>query len=301
MWPRILITGAQGQVGRALLRSFSDSSQVIACDRSTLDLSDADSIRKRIRDVAPDVILNAGAYTAVDRAETEQELAGAINGRAPGILAEEARRSSALLIHYSTDYIFDGSKSGPWLEDDAPHPLSVYGATKLAGEEAIQNVSGRYLIFRTSWVYAPEGKNFLLTMLRLGREKESLSVVIDQFGAPTSAAELAHATHSIVHGIMDGKFGKHAEWSGLYHMTCSGSTSWCGFAQAIFDRAPSHLEGKSPKVNPIPTSEYPTPAKRPLNSVLSNEKLKRQFEIELAPWQSALDDAMTELLRPEQS
>ena len=199
-------------------------------------------------------------------------LAFAVNGRAPGILAEEAQRASALLIHYSTDYVFNGSKIGPWVEDDATDPLSVYGASKLAGEEAIRSVGGRYLIFRTSWVYAPEGKNFVLTMLRLGRERDSLNVVDDQIGAPTTAAELARATHAIATGILAGKFDAAAAWSGTYHMTCSGSVSWCGFARAIFERAPDLLGGKTPKVNPIATSDYPTPAKRPHNSVLSNDK-----------------------------
>lgn len=291
-WPRVLVTGAQGQVGRAVLESFAGSAEVVACDRGNLDLSSPEMIRKRIREIAPDIIINAAAYTAVDRAESEPELAMAINGRAPGLLAAEARRASSLLIHYSTDYIFDGSKTGPWVEDDATNPLSVYGSTKLAGEEAIRNVGGRFLIFRTSWVYAPEGKNFVLTMLSLGRERDTLSVVDDQVGAPTTAAELARATHTIAGGILDGKFGRHAEWAGVYHMTCSGSVSWCGFAQAIFERAPALVGGKSPRVNPIPTSAYPTPAKRPHNSTLSNEKLHRRFEVQLAPWESALDEVL---------
>lgn len=294
-WPRVLVTGAQGQLGRALCQSFAGSAEVIACDRNALDLSNPDSIRSRIRDVAPDVILNAGAYTAVDRAESEKEMAMAINGRAPGVLAEEARRSSALLIHYSTDYVFNGSKSTPWVEDDAPAPLSVYGATKLAGEEAIRSVNGRFLIFRTSWVYAPEGKNFLLTMLRLGKERDSLNVVDDQVGAPTTARELARATRTIAEGIVTGKFDRQPEWAGVYHMTCSGSTSWCGFARAIFERGTSLLDGKMPKVNPIATSDYPTPAKRPLNSVLSNEKVQKRFGLQLADWKSALDEVIAEI------
>lgn len=291
-WPRVLVTGAQGQVGRALLEAFAGSAEVVACDRGNLDLSSPEMIRKRIREIAPDMIINAAAYTAVDRAESEPELAMAINGRAPGVLAEEARRASSLLVHYSTDYVFDGSKTGPWVEDDATNPLSVYGSTKLAGEEAIRNVGGRFLIFRTSWVYAPGGKNFVLTMLRLGRERDTLNVVDDQVGAPTTAAELARATYTIASGIQDGKFGRHAEWAGVYHMTCSGSVSWCGFARAIFERAPELLGGKLPKVNPIPTSAYPTPAKRPQNSTLSNEKLRRRFEVQLAPWESALDEVL---------
>jgi dTDP-4-dehydrorhamnose reductase len=217
----------------------------------------------------------------------------AINGHAPGILAEEARRINALLIHYSTDYVFDGSKPGPWVEDDPVNPLSVYGSTKLAGENAIRTAGGRFLIFRTSWVYAPDGKNFVLTMLRLGRERDSLNVVDDQIGAPTTAAELARATHAISAGVLANQFGSAAEFSGVYHMTCSGSVSWCGFARAIFQRAPALLDGKQPTVNPIATADYPTPAKRPHNSVLSNEKLHTRFGVRLSSWQSALDEVLS--------
>ncbi|MGA8742544.1 MAG: dTDP-4-dehydrorhamnose reductase [Terracidiphilus sp.] len=292
IWPRVLVTGANGQVGRALLGTFAGSAEVIACNRRSLDLANSDQIRQRVREIAPDIIINAGAYTAVDRAESERELAFAINGTAPGILAEEAQRASSLLIHYSTDYVFNGSKIGPWVEDDQTNPLSVYGASKLAGEDAIRKVDGRYLIFRTSWVYAPEGKNFLLTMLRLGSERESLNVVDDQVGAPTTAAELARATHAITAGIVEGKFDAASEWAGIYHMTCSGSVSWCGFARAIFERASAGLGDKAPSVHPIATSDYPTPAERPHNSVLSNEKLNARFGVQLAPWQSALDEVL---------
>ena len=295
IWPRVLVTGVDGQVGRALLQSFAGSAEVIGFNRGSLDLANADQIRERVRAVAPDIIVNAGAYTAVDRAESERDLAFAINARAPGILAEEALRASALLIHYSTDYVFNGSKRRPWVEDDATDPLSVYGASKLAGEQAIRVVGGRHLIFRTSWVYGPEGKNFVLTMLRLGRERDSLNVVDDQIGAPTTAAELARATHAIADGILEKKFGAPSSWSGVYHMTCSGSVSWCRFARAIFKRAHRLLDGKTPKVNPIATSDYPTPAKRPRNSVLSNDKLHRTFNVRLAPWQAALDKVIAEI------
>lgn len=292
MWPRILVTGADGQVGRALLNKFDGAAELVPCNRSVLDLSRPTEIRTKVREVAPDVILNAGAYTAVDRAESERDLAMAINGHAPGVLAEEAKRAGALLVHYSTDYVFDGSKSEPWVEDDATNPLSVYGASKLAGEEAIRAVGGQYLIFRTSWVYAPDGKNFALTMLRLGRERDSLNVVDDQIGAPTTAAELARATHEITTGVLEERYGPETDWPGAYHMTCSGSVSWCGFARAIFERAPELLSGKTPTVNPIKTSEYPTPARRPLNSVLSNEKLQQRFGLKLKDWQVALDDVL---------
>jgi len=292
--PRVLVTGADGQVGRALISQFANTAELIACNRQTLDLSNTDQIRARIREARPDIIINAGAYTAVDRAETERDLAMSINEQAPGVLAEEAKQTGALLIHYSTDYVFDGSKPGPWLEDDRTNPLSVYGASKLAGEEAIRAIGGPYLIFRTSWVYAPEGKNFVLTMLRLGRERDSLNVVDDQIGAPTTAAELARATHEITTGILNSKFGPQPSWAGTYHMTCSGSVSWCGFARAIFER-PELLSGKKPTVNPIKTSEYPTPAKRPLNSVLSNGKLYQRFGVELSSWQSALDQVLNSI------
>ena len=230
---RILIVGAYGQVGRELQRSFADAGEIISRDRDTVDLAVPDQVRTMVRDAAPDIILNAAAYTAVDRAESEPEAAMAVNARASGILAEEALRAGALLVHYSTDYVFDGSKAGPWVETDRPNPLNVYGASKLAGEEAIQQVGGKYLIFRTSWVYGPHGQNFLLTMLRLGRERESLQIVDDQIGAPTTSIELADATRTIVSGVLAGQFGAPASWAGLYHMTCGGSVSWCGFARAI--------------------------------------------------------------------
>jgi dTDP-4-dehydrorhamnose reductase len=292
MWPRVLVTGAEGQVGRALLNKFDGGAELVPCNRSALDLSNANDIRAKVREVAPDVIINAGAYTAVDRAESERDLAMAINGYAPGVLAEEAKRAGALLIHYSTDYVFDGSKDKPWVEDDPTNPLSVYGASKLAGEEAIRCAGGQYLIFRTSWVYAPEGKNFVFTMLRLGRERDALNVVDDQIGAPTTAAELARATHEITTGVLQERFGPESGWPGTYHMTCGGSVSWCGFARAIFGGAPELAGGKKPTVNPIKTSEYPTPAKRPLNSVLSNEKLQQRFGLSLKEWQAALDDVL---------
>jgi len=289
--PRVLIVGAAGQLGVELQQCFADHTEVVAADRALIDLAAPDRVRRFIRSVQPDVILNAGAYTAVDRAEQEPELAQAVNGRAPGIMAEETLRRNALLVHYSTDYVFDGSKDGPWTETDTPHPLNVYGATKLAGEEAIRGVGGRCLIFRTSWVYSAQGKNFLLTMLRLAGERDTLNVVDDQFGAPTSAAELAHATRAIVDGVLAGRFAG----SDLYHMTCSGATSWYGFAQAIFARAGTLLHERLPGVMPIASADYPAEARRPRNSVLSNEKLREHFGIGLAPWETALDEVIAQL------
>jgi dTDP-4-dehydrorhamnose reductase len=298
--PRILILGAAGQVGQELKRSFADTGDIIACSRTSADLASPDQLRAMVRNTAPDVILNAAAYTAVDRAESEPKLAMAVNALAPGILAEEALRAGALLVHYSTDYVFDGTKTGPWEETDVPNPLNVYGASKLAGEDEIRRVGGRYLIFRTSWVYGPHGKNFLLTMLRLGRERDSLDIVDDQIGTPTSSIELADVTRDIISGILEGRFGSTNSWTGLYHMTCGGSVSWCGFAQAIFTRAQALLDGKIPRVNPIPSSEYPAAARRPQNSALSNEKLYSRFSIRLAPWESALDMVVMRLTLQQQ-
>ncbi|MGO8758557.1 MAG: dTDP-4-dehydrorhamnose reductase [Terracidiphilus sp.] len=290
--PRILIVGNAGQLGRELERIFAGVGPIVAVDRESVDLADEEQTRALVHRAAPDVILNAAAYTAVDRAESEIAAAHAINALAPRVLAEEAAARNALLVHYSTDYVFNGSKQDPWTEDDAPAPLNVYGASKLAGEQAIQNSRARHLIFRTSWVYGPHGNNFLLTMLRLARERDRLSVVDDQFGAPTTSIELARATHAIVTGILAGRFGEAKDWTGLYHMTCAGSVSWFGFAQAIFARAAERLAIKPPELTPIPTAEYPTPATRPRNSVLSNARLRARFGVQLPPWESALGEVI---------
>jgi dTDP-4-dehydrorhamnose reductase len=294
------VFGAEGQLGRELHRSFSGFGEVLTCGRDAVDLASHEQIRKFVRGATPDLILNAAAYTAVDRAETERDLAMAVNGCAPGVLAEEAKRLGALLVHYSTDYVFDGSRAGAWEEKDSPNPLNVYGASKLAGEQAMLQVGGKFLIFRTSWVYGPRGKNFLMTMLRLGRERDRLNIVDDQVGAPTTTIELAHTTRSIVDGILDDRFGDAERWAGIYHMTCGGSVSWCGFAKAIFERAESLLQGRTPVVNPIGSREYPTAAKRPQNSVLSNLKLRRRFEIDLSSWEQALDVVIQRLKSADQ-
>ena len=295
--PRILIVGNAGQLGRELEKIFAGFGPVVGVDRESVDLADPAQTRELVRRTAPDVILNAAAYTAVDRAESERDLAYAINEGAPRVLAEEALRRDAVFVHYSTDYVFDGSKASPWLETDAPHPLSVYGASKLAGEQAVTAAGGRFLIFRTSWVYGPHGNNFLLTMLRLARERDRLSIVDDQIGAPTTSIELARATHAIVTGILAGQFGAPEDWAGLYHMTCGGSVSWFGFAQAIFARAAELLAVKPPALTPIATKDYPTPAARPRNSVLSNAKLCDRFGVELSPWESALEETLEALKR----
>jgi dTDP-4-dehydrorhamnose reductase len=287
---RFLILGAQGQLGRELQSAFQNAGHVVALDRTACNLSDPSGICAAVREVQPEVILNSAAYTAVDRAESEPDLAMRINGEAPGILADEAKKISALLIHYSTDYVFDGSKSGPWIEDDPVHPLNVYGATKLAGERNIQQAGGRFLIFRTSWVFSPHGHNFLRTMLRIGQEREELKIVNDQKGAPTSALALATATRSIVNSAAERNFEGTA---GIYHMTCGGETTWSGFAQSIFWNARADRPWAS--VTGISASEYPTPAKRPANSALSNRKLNAAFGIELPSWESALNVSLESL------
>jgi dTDP-4-dehydrorhamnose reductase len=272
---------------------------VVTADIESVDLADPDQTRALVRRVKPDVILNAAAYTAVDRAESQPDLATAINATAPRVLAEEALRFNALLVHYSTDYVFDGQKQQPWVESDQPNPLNVYGTSKLAGEQAIQQVGGRYLIFRTSWVYGPHGNNFLLTMLRLARERDRLSIVDDQYGSPTTSIELARATRTITEGILAEQFGAPTDWAGLYHMTCADSTTWFGFAKAIFASAEQRLQVKPPELTPLATKYYPTPARRPHNSILSNQKLYDRFGVRLATWQAALDDVVQILSRAD--
>jgi len=290
---RILILGATGQVGRELVRSFAGAGELLCPGRGQADFASPESLRNLVRSIEPDLILNPAAYTAVDRAESERDLAYAVNARAPGVLAEEAARRNILLVHYSTDYVFDGAKTSPWVETDEPAPLNVYGSSKLAGEEAIQQAGGQYLIFRTSWVYGAHGHNFLRTMLRLGSERDQLRIVNDQTGMPTTSIELANATRAIVDGARGGRFGPAEKWTGLYHMTCGGSTTWYGFARAIFARAGALLPKPAPEVLPITSADYATPAKRPGNSVLSNQKLQSRFGFALAHWEQALDDALS--------
>lgn len=297
---RILILGAKGQVGLELQRTFAGAGEILAWDHEEIDIADEQQLRTLVRGAAPDIILNAAAYTAVDRAETEKDIATAINAAAPGILAEEALRLNALLVHYSTDFVFDGTKSGEWQENDQPHPLNHYGASKLAGEQAVAQAGGRYLTFRTSWVYGPHGNNFLVTMLRLGRERDRLTIVDDQTGAPTTSMALADATRTIVGGVLSGAFGSAEEWAGLYHMTCAGATTWCGFARAIFARAEGRLERRAPEVTPISTEEWPTPAERPRNSVLSNDKLYLRFGVRLPAWQTELDRTLERMAQTVQ-
>ena len=277
---RILITGKNGQVGTELSRFYQSQGDVVLTGRPECDLAREQSIRDVVGRVEPAVIINAGAYTAVDQAEKERALCFAINADAPGILAQEAARLDALLIHYSTDYVFNGEKPGPYLESDPVSPLGVYGESKVAGEAAIAAVGGRYLVLRTSWVYSPHGKNFLRTMLRLGAERSELRVVDDQVGAPTSAAAIAAATVRLL---------EQSAVTGIYHMTAAGSTSWYGFARAIFG---SGILAAPPRLQPIPSSEYPTPARRPANSVLANDKFARTFGFRLPSWQDQLQQVL---------
>ncbi len=285
---RILITGKNGQVGWELRRTLAPLGDVVAFGRDDLDLGNPDAIRNRIRETRPDIVVNAAAYTAVDAAESDPETAMAVNGTAPGILAEEARKIGAVLVHYSTDYVFDGAAQAPYSENDPPNPMGAYGKSKLAGEKAVQNAGAPHLIFRTAWVYGGRGKNFFLTIQRLIGERTELKVVNDQFGAPTWSRMIAEATAQILiqcrevnpKGRMD-----LSSVSGIYHLTCGGQTTWYGFAEEIRSFAPA--ESKTARILPIPTSDYPTPAKRPLNSVLSNNKLADTFGIRLPDWRTA--------------
>lgn len=286
LWPRILLIGKNGQVGWELNRTLLPLGEITAVDYPEIDLAKPDQIRNLVREVKPDLIVNAAAYTAVDQAEDEPELATAVNGTAPGILAEEAKRIGAVLVHYSTDYVFDGKKRTPYTEEDEPNPLNVYGKTKLAGERAIQAVGADHLIFRTSWVYGMRGKNFLLTMLKLAEEQNEIRVVDDQVGTPNWSRWIAEAT-AFVLGQGPGKIRERA---GIYHLSCTGETSWCGFAREIMKMS----DINKIRVTPIKTVEYPTKAVRPTRSVLNCNKLKSEFEVHLCLWHSCLRHALTQ-------
>ena len=295
---RILLIGKNGQVGWELERTLAPLGKVIAVDRKVVDLAKADTIVAAIREMKPEIIVNAAAYTAVDKAESEPELAMAINGIVPGIMAEEARRLNALLVHYSTDYVFDGTKNGAYTEQDAPNPQSIYGKTKLAGEQAVQSVNGPHIILRTSWVYGGRGKNFLRTILRLAQERDELKIVDDQIGAPTWSRMIAEATAQILSqafSTLTPYPSRLTELSGIYHLTSAGQTSWFGFASAIVELAIRQGADFSPKMLPIPTTEYPLPAARPQNSVMSNDKLKNTFGLSLPDWQTALGLCLDEM------
>ncbi len=287
--PKILLTGASGQVGWELRRSLSSLGEVIAPDSRTLNLYDMSAARQVLRHIAPNIIVNSAAYTAVDKAEAETDYAGALNHIALGFLGEEAAKLDALLVHFSTDYVFNGSGHQPWSEADDCDPLNVYGETKLLGEREIQLSGCRHLVFRTSWVYGARGKNFLLTMRKLMQEKSELKIVADQVGAPTWCRDLAEATAQILSQLhaSSAQWGAREPW-GIYHMCNSGAVSWHGFAEAIRAHAVMNHLPVTACLLPILSREYPTPARRPLNSRLNCDKLEQTFGLRLQDWQTAL-------------
>jgi dTDP-4-dehydrorhamnose reductase len=303
MKPVILLTGKNGQIGGELLRFLPQLGEVVALERDQLDLSKPSDICRTIQEVRPQVIVNAAAYTAVDRAEVDAVMAHAINAEAPGLMAIEAKKIGAALVHYSTDYVFDGAKKLPYDEADSANPINVYGKTKLAGEQAIRGSGVPHLIFRTAWVYATRGRNFLLTILRLATEREELRIVSDQVGAPTCASEVAAATAKVLTRMLgrnDGGF-VFSEVSGTYHMSAAGQTTWYEFAEAILEKAEvnSHSLGwlaaatrgrrlVARRVIPISTEEFGSPTKRPAYSILSNSRLIQTFGFALPDWPTQL-------------
>ncbi|MDX1573279.1 MAG: dTDP-4-dehydrorhamnose reductase [Methylophaga sp.] len=288
---KILLFGKDGQVGFELQRSLAPLGEVIALNRQQLDLSDTTAITNSIYQHRPDWIVNAAAYTAVDKAETEQELAMQINALAPEVMANAAARIGCGLLHYSTDYVFDGSKASPWLETDIASPINVYGQTKWIGEEAIQASGCQHLIVRTSWVYDARGHNFLNTMLRLAHSKEQLAIVDDQIGAPTWSRHIADISVHLLRTATPLN-------NGVYHLTASGQTSWFGFARAIFQRAGAHGM-KVPELTPIHSKDYPTPAARPANSLLNGQKLYQNFGLRLPDWQQSLSLVMQQKMHSD--
>jgi dTDP-4-dehydrorhamnose reductase len=286
---KVLINGRHGQVSHELQRRLRAVGELIVLGRDQLDLAQPEQIRRQVQNIRPDLIINAAAHTAVDLAESEPQAAFAINAVAPGVLAEEALALDIPLIHYSTDYVFNGMKAGPYTEDDTPNPLGVYGKSKLAGEQAIRDVQGKHLILRTSWVYSTHGRNFLLTMQRLLQEKPELRVVADQIGAPTWAGTIANSTLALIERWQANEV---ADW-GTYHLSAQGETSWFGFAQAIGEAL--RQQGKPcATLIAIPSSDYPTPAARPLNSRLDCSRLQRDWGVSQPDWQTALRECLTE-------
>jgi dTDP-4-dehydrorhamnose reductase len=295
---RILLTGKQGQVGFELQRALAPLGEIHAVDYAECDLSDAAAVCALVRSVRPDLIINPAAYTAVDKAESEPQLAHAINAVAPEVLGKEAAKLGAWVVHYSTDYVFDGTKVGAYTEEDPANPLGVYGRTKRDGEIALQTSGAQYLLFRTSWVVGAHGNNFAKTILRLALEREELNVVADQYGAPTSAALLADVTAQLVRQRQ--REGDKRFPYGLYHLVAGGETTWCGYAQLVVSEALA--AGRPLKLMPaairaISSSEYPTPAKRPANSRLDTGKLRKTFGFELPDWQSDVRHILQQILR----
>ena len=294
---KILLFGKNGQVGWELNRSLQPLGEAVALGRKDADFSNPESLRNIVRETKPDVIVNAVAYTAVDKAEDEKDLALVINGASPGVLAEEALKINALLVHYSTDYVFDGTKNSPYVEDDKPKPVNLYGRSKLAGEQVIKSSGCDYLILRTSWVYSSRGHNFLLTMLKLAREREELSVVADQIGSPTSARLIADTTaHCIKQSVKERLVGIFS--SDLYHLTSSGYTSWHGFAEEVINTVKKKPASKLiiKQLKAIPTADYPTPAMRPMNSQLALKKLESIFSLKMPGWRNELELCIEEMI-----
>ncbi|MBI4807421.1 MAG: dTDP-4-dehydrorhamnose reductase [Nitrosomonadales bacterium] len=298
---KILLFGKSGQVGWELQRSLAPLGEIVALDSGSTgmcgDFTDLDGIAATVRTVAPDVIVNAAAHTAVDKAESEPELVRTINSSAPGVLAQEAKNIGAWLVHYSTDYVFDGSGDQPWLESDATSPLSVYGATKLEGEKLIRQAGCKHLIFRTSWVYGARGGNFAKTMLRLAAERDSLSVIDDQIGTPTGADLLADVTAHAIRAVR-----QRPELGGLYNLVAGGETSWHGYASLVIDfasRAGVPLKVSPAAIKAVVTGEFKTAARRPLNSRLDCGKLQKAFDLQLPPWQAGVERMLIEILEKQ--
>ncbi len=285
----ILLIGANGQLGWELRHTLANLGNVIACTHNEMDLCDADAIVSKIRNIKPDIIVNAAAYTAVDRAESEPELAMKINATAPLILAKEAKRLNALLIHFSTDYVFDGKSQQPYTESDLPNPINIYGKSKLAGEKNIEAIGGCYIILRTSWVYSTRGHNFLNTMLKLAEFEKKINVVNDQIGAPTWSRQLANHTAQAIEMVKNSQ--NPDPLYGLYHLCASGSTNWYKFAEAIFKCRKLEVD-----LHPITSEQYNSTAQRPLNSLLSNTKFNAAFGVSALPWETALNECLNENL-----
>ncbi len=283
----LLVTGVTGQVGSELMKSLQGLGEVKGVSRNEVDLSDPEQIRKVLEQLRPDVIINPAAYTAVDKAESEAELAASINARAPQVFAEEAKKKDILLIHFSTDYVFDGQKNEPYNESDATYPINIYGRTKLAGEQAVQQQNGDYLILRTSWVYSRHGQNFFNSMKRLMQEREELGIVDDQTGSPTSATFIASRTAAIVKKAIVEKQQNRFE-SGIYHLTAGGQTNWYQFALAIKNKLQAEGVENLAALKPIKTAEYPTPAKRAAYSVLDCKLIQQRYGIDIPDWQELL-------------
>lgn len=294
---KILLTGKNGQVGFELQRALAPLGEIVAVDHAECDLSNPEAVRQLVRNICPDVIVNPAAYTAVDKAETERDLAFAVNANAPGILGEEAAKLGAFVVHYSTDYVFDGTKQGAYSEDDLTNPLSAYGQSKRDGELALQAANPRHLILRTSWAVGAHGANFAKTMLRLAADRDALSVVADQYGAPTSAALLADATSHLIRQHQ--REGGVRFPYGTYHLVAGGETNWCDYARYVIGeaiKAGKPMKATPEKISPIATSQYPTPACRPTNSRLDTQRFRQTFGLELPHWQDGLSHILQQIL-----